>query len=244
MTTRTPMPVYEPMAPLTVRRPVPRNDFIRDACRGKSVLDLGSMDETAYASKRGTGMWLHESIAGVASQVVGVDSSDLVTQAGLQTGPNAVIRRGDITQLAAWFEGQDPDYAPDVVVAGEVIEHLANPLAFLSELRAIERLRGRKLVLSTPNATACHNVLIGLLSRESTHPDHLCILSYKTLHTLFHRAGFERWSLIPYYAAFPEMRSRHRGLPGAAIAAGERVVNGVEWCFPLLSFGWLVEAEL
>lgn len=244
MTNRTPMPRYEPMAHLAVSRPVPRNQFLRDACRGKDVLDLGAMDETAYASKRGTGMWLHEAIAGVASRVIGVDSSSLVPEAGLRTGPNAVIHRGDITRLAQWFETQDPAYVPDVVVAGEVIEHVPNPLAFLQELRAIGRLRGRRLVLSTPNATACHNVLIALLSRESTHPDHLCILSYKTLHTLFHRAGFERWSLTPYYAAFPEMRSRHPGLLGAAIGAGEKAVNVVEWCFPLLSFGWLVEAEL
>lgn len=242
--TRTAMPVYEPMAPLTVRRPARRNDYVREACRGKSVLDLGALDETAYAGKRGTGMWLHEVIGGVASRVVGVDSSGLVPEAGLQTGPRSVIRRGDITRLGAWFEGQDPDYVPDVVVAGEVIEHLPNPLAFLCDLRAIDRLRGRRLVLSTPNATACHNVLIALLSRESTHHDHLCILSYKTLHTLMHRAGFERWSLIPYYAAFPEMRSRHAGVLGAAIGSGEKVVNSIEWCFPLLSFGWLVDAEL
>jgi SAM-dependent methyltransferase len=238
------MPRYEPLEHLRVRRPVPRDAFVREACRGKSVLDLGAMDETAYLSKRGTGTWIHEEIARVATQVVGVDSSDAVPEDGLQTAPNAVIRRGDITRLAQWFEAQDPSFVPDVVVAGEVIEHVPDPLAFLRELRSVERLRGRKLVLTTPNATAAHNVLIALASRESTHHDHLCILSFKTLHTLLHRAGFTRWSVTPYYAAFPEMRSRHPGLLGAAIGLGEKSVNLVEWLFPLLAFGYIVEAEL
>jgi 2-polyprenyl-3-methyl-5-hydroxy-6-metoxy-1,4-benzoquinol methylase len=238
------MPRYEPMERLKVARPVSRNAFVRDVCRGKIVLDLGAMDETAYLSKRGTGMWLHEAIASVAAQVTGVDSSDQVPEGGLRTAPNAVIHRGDIMQLASWFEAHNPAPLPDVVVAGEVIEHVPNPLAFLRELRSIERLRGRKLVITTPNATAAHNVMIALLSRESTHHDHLCILSYKTLHTLFHRAGFTRWSVTPYYADFPEMRSRHTGLLGTAIGIGEKGVNVVEWLFPLLSFGYIVEAEL
>lgn len=239
-----PMPRYEPMERLHVRRPVSRDGFLREACRGRRVLDLGAMDETAYRSKRGTGMWIHEEIAKVAAEVTGVDSSTLVPAEGLRTAPNAIIVRGDITRLASWFAGLDAAPDPDIVVAGEVIEHLPDPLAFLRELRSVERLRGRRLVLTTPNATAVHNVLVGMLSRESTHQDHLCILSYKTLHTLLHRAGFARWTLTPYYSAFPEMRSRHPGAAGLAIGAGERSINAIEWLFPLLSFGWVVDAEL
>jgi 2-polyprenyl-3-methyl-5-hydroxy-6-metoxy-1,4-benzoquinol methylase len=124
--------------------------------------------------------------------VVGVDSSELVTPTGLQTAPNAIIRRGDITQLASWFEGQDPDYAPDVVVAGEVIEHLANPLAFLRELKSIEKLRGRKLVVLSDSPTRQpapndHDALIVARSRRTRPP---CILTSKTLQYLLSpRAG-------------------------------------------------------
>ena len=129
-----------------------------------------------------------------------------------------------------------------MVVAGEVIEHLPNPLQFLQSLVAVDRLRGRKLILTTPNATAVHNVAIGLLCRESTHHDHLCILSFKTLNTLCRRAGFASWDVIPYRAAFTEMRARNAGVRGAVIATGEKAVNALEWLFPLLSFGYVVEA--
>lgn len=233
---------YVPLERLHVGRPVDRLAYVAEACRGKAVLDLGAMDETAYATKSGHGTWLHERIAAVATRVVGIDSSSLVPADGLASAPNARIVRGDIARLDDWFMAND--FQPDIVVAGEVIEHMENPLAFLRGLPAIERLKGRTLLLTTPNATACHNVAVGMFSRESTHVDHLCIFSYKTLNTLCRRAGFSGWEIVPYRSVFIEMRARNRGLRRAVVAAGEGVVNGIEWLFPLLSFGYVVRATL
>jgi hypothetical protein len=221
---------------------VDRLTFVAQACRGKRVLDLGAMDETAYERKCGQGTWLHERIAAVAAAVVGVDSSPLVPAEGLATGTNARILRGDVDRLDELLASLD--FAPEVVVAGELIEHVPSPLAFLQSLSASPRLRGATLVLTTPNATAVHNVAVGLLSRESTHHDHLCILSFKTLHTLCRRAGLAGVEIVPYRSAFIEMRARNGGLRGALVAMGEKAVNGVEWLFPLLSFGWIVCARL
>lgn len=233
---------YEPLERLDVPRPVDRIAFVADACRGRKVLDLGALDETAYAQKRGRGTWLHERIAAVAQYVVGVDSSPAVPREGLSTAANARIVRGDIGEIDALLE--ETGFQPDVVVAGELIEHVPSPLAFLQGLKRSPRLSGRTLILTTPNATAAHNVAVGLLSRESTHRDHLCILSYKTLHTLCARAGLEPFELVPYRSAFVEMRSRNPGARGALVAAGEKAINAVEWLFPLLSFGWIVRATL
>lgn len=233
---------YEPLERLQVERPVDRIRFVASQCRGRTVLDLGAMDETAFSSKRGRGTWLHEAIAASASRVIGIDNSPEVPERGLPTAPNAQIRRGDVMALDSWLGAND--FVPEIVVAGELIEHLPNPLQFLRSLAAIERLRGCTLILTTPNATAVHNVAVGLLSRESTHHDHLCILSYKTLNTLFRRAGFSQWRIVPYRAAFTEMRARNPGARGTLVAAGEKAINVIEWLFPLLSFGYVVVARL
>jgi 2-polyprenyl-3-methyl-5-hydroxy-6-metoxy-1,4-benzoquinol methylase len=238
----TPELTYEPFERLHVPRPVDRFTFVTDLCRGRSVLDLGALDETAYQLKRGRGTWLHEAIAAVARQVIGVDSSDSVPEGGLRTGANSEIQRGDITNLGEFISTRG--FTPDVIVAGEVIEHLPDPLHFLHALGSIDLLRGRTLVITTPNATAVHNVAVGILSRESTHNDHLCILSYKTLNTLLKRAGLTSWEIIPYYARFTEMRYRNRGAALALIVAGEKLVNVLEWLFPLLSFGYVVRARI
>jgi hypothetical protein len=233
---------YTPLERLAVQRPVDRIPFIAQACTGLRVLDLGAMDETAWQSKRGSGTWLHEEIARRALRVDGFDNSALVPVAGLPTGPNSGIRRGEVGDperlLAELAE------TPDVIVAGELIEHLENPLQFLRRFAAVPSLSGRTLILSTPNATALHNFLIGLARRESTHQDHLCILSYKTLATLCTRAGFAQWDIIPYFSRFTEMQQRHTGLARLAVRAAERVVNACEWLFPLVSFGFIVRIRL
>lgn len=239
---RVPTLRYTPLERLDLPAPVDRIDYIAAACRNRRVLDLGAMDETAWQSKRGRGTWLHEEISRTAFSVDGIDSSALIPAEGLRTAPNAMIRRGDVSDPERVLA--EPAEAPDVLVAGELIEHLENPLEFLRRIARIERLSGKTLILSTPNATALHNVLIGLARRESTHHDHLCVLSYKTLTTLCARAGFRTWQIIPYYARFTEMRERHSGLARIAIGTSERLVNFFEWCFPLLSNGFILRVEL
>jgi SAM-dependent methyltransferase len=233
---------YTPLEAIEVGRPVDRIRYIAGACAGCRVLDLGAMDETAWQSKRGRGTWLHEEIARVAGHVDGFDSSEAIPAAGLLTAPNARILRGDITDPEGLLAGLEE--IPDVIVAGELIEHLENPLHVLRSFARIRQLAGRTLIISTPNATAIHNFLVGLARRESTHHDHLCILSYKTLTTLCRRAGFSNWEVIPYYSRFTEMEERHYGLARLAVRAVQRAVNCLEWLFPLLSFGYIVRIRL
>jgi len=239
---RVPQLRYTPLERLDVARPVDRIKFIASACAGQRVLELGAMDETAWTAKQGRGTWLHEEIGRTALHVDGIDNSALVPIEGLRTGPNSIIRRGDINNPDSIVAGLED--SPDIIVAGELIEHLENPLQFLKRFAAIERLSGKTLILSTPNATAMHNFLIGLARRESTHHDHLCILSYKTLVTLCTRAGCSDWEIIPYFSRFTEMQERHSGVLRLVVRCAQRIINGVEWLFPLLSFGYIVRVRL
>lgn len=233
---------YTPLERLAVSKPVDRIEYLKECCLSKAVIDLGALDETAFMAKRGNGTWVHEEIARVASRVIGLDSSNLVPADGLITGPRSLILRSTTEQLPELLHSHG--YSPDVVVAGELIEHVANPLEFLSTLRHVPQLQGKSLLLTTPNATALHNVLIGMSSRESTHPDHLCILSFKTLNTLFIKAGFSGWTILPYYARFTEMHERSRGVIRGFVKTSEKLVNAGEWLFPMLSFGWIANVQI
>ena len=236
------VPRYEPLERLPVPRPVDRLRFIGERCYKRRVLDLGALDETAYKTKQGTEYWLHNIISRNANSVIGIDSSPLVPIEGLQTFKNARIVRGDAHNPAACAELID--FRPEVVVAGELIEHLENPLLFLKALREVSSLRGAELLITTPNATALHNCAIACLSMESTHRDHMLILSYKTLTTLLTRAGFTRWQIVPYRSQFTEMKLRSATMTRALVRSGEWVVNRLEALFPLLAFGWIVVTKL
>ncbi len=229
---------YQSLERLRPRRPIDRLAYIAEACRGKTVLDIGCLDETAYA-KRDTEHWLHGRIARVAARVVGVDSSDQIPSEGIVTGPNSIIRRGDGVDIA-------PEILSlaqfDTVVAGEFIEHLDNPLRFLRAMRGA--LPGRELILSTPNGACFANTLMGVIGREVQHPDHLANFTYKILNTLCRRAGLQSWTIHPYRFYATEMILSSTGVKLAVTVAAQGGIRIVERLFPLLSFGYIVRARL
>lgn len=229
---------YDTLERLSVGRPVDRLAFIVDLCRGKRVLDVGCLDETAI-EKRNTESWLHGRISAVADCVVGIDSSTYIPDDGLQTGPRSIIIHGN---------GVDPAVPElhhmevDQIVAGEFIEHIDEPLLFFRNLK--QRFPGRELVLSTPNGTSLANMLLGLIRREAQHPDHIHVFTYKVLNTLCLRAGFQDWEIVPYHFYATEMKLRERGLTRIAAIVAERAIRFVERFCPLLCFGYLVRVRL
>jgi SAM-dependent methyltransferase len=228
--------LYVPLERMEVGRPVARTAYITQRCRDRRVLDLGCRDETALM-KCDTPHWLHGEIAKVAANVVGVDNSKDVAPEGIISAPNARILRGDVNDLA----GVPHQGEIDILVAGELIEHLSQPLAFLQQLKRL--FPGRELVLSTPNATSAANVLLALTNRESNHHDHLHIYSIKTLNTLCIRAGFEEWEILPYHVYFTEMILRSKGAARLFVKTAERIVNWTETLFPMLSGGLLLHVR-
>jgi SAM-dependent methyltransferase len=229
---------YMTLERLAVPRPVERVAFIAEICRDKHVLDIGCLDETAL-EKRDTCEWLHRQIGAVARDVVGIDSSDSLPAKGLVTGPNSRIFKGN---------GVDPDLsrfdatAIDVIVAGEFIEHLENPLLFLRNMRA--RFPGRELVISTPNGASFANALLGTIGREAQHPDHLLTSTYKTLNTLCRRSGCAGWQIVPYRFYATEMMLQSGASKRLLVGIVEQVVRLTEWLFPLRSFGYIVRITL
>jgi SAM-dependent methyltransferase len=229
---------YQTLEKLSVPSPVDRLAYIADACRGRRVLDIGCFDETALA-KRGTKHWLHGRIAGVASRVIGVDASPLIPDEGLVSAANAVIYRGDGTNpnVPALDDAQI-----DVIVAGEFIEHIESPIAFIATMRT--RFAGRELLLSTPNGLALCNTLAGLFRREAQHPDHLHLFTYKIINTLCLRAGLNDYEIIPYHFYATELVLASNGARRLAVQAAEQGVRLMESIAPQLSFGYILRARL
>jgi len=232
---------YDALERIRVPRPVDRLDFIQALARGKKVFDLGALDETAFELKRDTDRWLHARLCASASSVTGIDNSSLVPAEGLATLHGGRIVNADIFDLSGVVERFGK---PDLVVAGELLEHLPSTESFLSSLRQSDFLKGAEFVFSTPNACSWHNVLVGLAARESMHQDHLQIYSYKTLRTLFERSGIELQALVPYHVRFDEMISKAGGIRRLGVSGFQKIVNAMEFMTPLLSAGWVGIARL
>jgi trans-aconitate methyltransferase len=226
---------YQPLEYIKVTRPVSRIDYVVDNCRSKRVLDLGCWDETALYKKE-TPFWLHDRIKKVAKSVIGIDSSPSLPNGGIHLG-NSTILKGSVTdkQLISKFD-------IDVIVAGELIEHLPNTFEFFLLLKEVHP--GKRFLCTTPNATSLSNIILGIFKRESTHQDHLSIYSYKTLNTICKKANVSSYELFPYYVKYSEMRTQSKGYKKLLVQFAEKSINIAETIFPLLSGGFIIDAIL
>ena len=163
-------------------KPVDREAFICEKCRGKTVLDLGCIRHSAEFALTDPG-WLHKKILRTATSVVGVDY--LPGEVAKMSGKGYNIVLGDVTKpldLAGKF---------DVIVAGDLLEHLTNFEGFFHNC---ERLLapGGSLILSTPNPFFAGEFFYVSMKRNFiVNPEHTCWIDPLCLMQLARRFGFE-----------------------------------------------------
>lgn len=232
---------YVALEKIKCSRPVNKLSFLKRMVLNKTVLDLGALDETAYKAKTNTGFWVHGVMSETAKKVIGIDSSEFLDayKDGLKTSPNSIILKGDVFCLETFIT---PDI--DIVVAGELIEHLNDAMSFLTKMKTYDCLKGKKLILTTPNACSMYNIILGIFGRESTHKDHVNIYSYKTLNTLCKKTSIGNWRIIPSYASYSEMILNSRGIKKVITIMFEGFTNILQYFFPLLCADWIIVIDL
>lgn len=162
-----------------------RSERIRALCEGKRVLDVGCCAHGELARSRSE-KFLHGQIAACAREVIGVDNDaeaiKIVAAAGYP------VLQGDAHELSSLGLGEF-----DVVVAGELLEHLSCPGKFLDEASRCLR-PGGVIVVTVPNAysfTRLKQVRKGIDDALWTHSQHTCWYSRATIRFLLERHGFQ-----------------------------------------------------
>ncbi len=174
---------------------------IRAYVEGRSVLDIGA----------GSGVnrpdWMHAMIAGVAAETVGIELEDQLASRARAKGFSVVTGDAEHMDLGRHF---------DVIFAGEVIEHLSCPGAFLDAARRHLAPNGI-VVLTTPNAFAVSNFVYRIGGRPRVNAGHTCWFDEVTLRQLLHRHGFEatEMAFVPH---------RTRGRARAVVASAVRTM--------------------
>ena len=102
----------------------------------------------------------------------------------------------------------------DLVVAGEVIEHLDDCGPFLDGLHALVA-PGGMLAVTTPNGASLTNALAALVNLEVNHPDHVVSFTSHTLDTMLRRHGWEPVEHAVFVYEVKIARRRDRPRPDA-----------------------------
>lgn len=169
---------------------IQRVDFIKKACAGKKVLHLGCTNFPYTEDSIRQKMLLHFDLEAVCGELYGFDYDqkgiDILEEKGVKN-----LYRADLENLA----DVDLDEKFDVIVAGEMIEHLSNPGLFL---RGIQRFMTREtdLIITTINAYCAFRFVVYALrsrggEREPVHPDHIAYYSYRTLTVVAERENLD-----------------------------------------------------
>ena len=169
---------------------VQRVDFIKRACKGRKVLHLGCTNYPYTEESIANEMLLHFELEKIASELYGFDFDqrglDILEDHGSKRLYRADLEKLEDVPLSETF---------DVIIGGEMIEHLSNPGLFLGGIKRFMR-QDTSLVITTINAyCALRFAQYGLRGRgggnEPVHPDHVSYFSFKTLNLLLERQGLE-----------------------------------------------------
>jgi len=142
---------------------IERQTFILKKCLDKTVLDIGCFGH------------LHREIKKVAKVAYGIDHKMIPDD---PTFFQLELTRSPLPELKD----------VEVVICGEVVEHLSNPGLFLEELRAKYHC---ETIFSVPNAFGSFHVSWIRQGKENVNEDHVAYYTYKTFTTLLKRYGYK-----------------------------------------------------
>lgn len=218
---------------------VDRIEFLAELVAGRSVVHVGFADRGYREMQDQAGTWLHAHLARQARRLVGIDLDEEGVAAARAAGYEAwALDCRDADAIAA--AGIEP---AEVVVAGEVIEHLDEPGRFLESLHALVA-PGGELVVTTPNASGLLNTVAALAGREVNHPDHVAMFSWRTLQNLLSRHGWEVTDSATYVPVMKEGARQGSGVMALAargVLAAERAAARLG--APFLSDGLIVRCR-
>ena len=159
-----------------------RFKLIKPYIENKTVLDIGCCGW--YSHKCGPFElegWLHTNIKRYAKSVLGIDVSKECIGFLKEKGYNVKMANAEDFDLNQRF---------DVIVAGELIEHLSNFQGFLNSVKKHLKRDGL-LILSTPNMFYFREALFLVLrGYPPVHPEHTCYFEEVTLRQLLNRFSF------------------------------------------------------
>jgi len=200
---------------------VERIEFLGQRAKGRRVIHVGFVDTGCQSMNESAGAWLHAHLAEQATSLVGIDLDEAGVKEAVAAGYEAYSL--DCRDQEA-VESLHIEPA-QVVIAGEVIEHIDDPGSFLRGMHSLVA-PGGQLVITTPNAYGLFNVFASLALREINHPDHVLMFTWRTLTNLASRYGWQPVATATYVPSVKDISGA--GLTGWLLGLAGRVAVGIE----------------
>lgn len=176
-----------------------RTNLLVNIVRGKKIIDLGCADHLEVIDlKIRNNTWLHKRLCETAEFCLGIDINEKAIEYIKSLGYKDVLYC-DILKDKELILSQNNNY--DILVAGETLEHIDNPVLFLKTLRELYKENIDYLLISVPNAFAIKNFVSVFNHLEFINTDHRYYFTPYTLAKILVISGFtpiEFW-FVNYY---------------------------------------------
>ena len=119
-----------------------------DICTDKRIIHIGCADHIGLIERKiQEGRWLHGRLKDVTSGLKGVDIDAEAVEHVCKLGYTECIKADVLEDQIV----DDDEEVYDYILLGEIVEHVDNPVAFLSRIH--ERLKGKvsKILVTVPN---------------------------------------------------------------------------------------------
>lgn len=165
-----------------------RLECLKTLVKDKRVIHFGCVDHLPLIPvRRAQGNWLHEILSQSASAVVGID----ISQEGIaylkNEGFEAYVSNVVTEEIPAPVKAQRWDY----LLAGEVVEHIGNPVEFLENIRRKYAPVTERIIVTVPNAWGYTSLRQAMRGVELINTDHRFWFTPYTLAKIATDAGIE-----------------------------------------------------
>jgi len=171
-----------------------RLEILVELCRDKRVLHIGCADHLPLINKKiEQGKWLHALLCEVATECTGIDINTEAVEFMTRELKLKDIYHADITQA---LPEKLIDRQWDVVVMGEILEHIDNPVHFLQQLKHQLQPQASELIITVPNSF--NRLFKNDIQRntEDINSDHMYHFTPYTLGRVMYKSGFTSLELL------------------------------------------------
>lgn len=164
-----------------------RDEYLMEISTSLKVLHIGCADHIPLIEdKIKKNVWLHKLLSEKASRCCGIDINEagleFMRQLGYIDVVNVNIETEELTQSITSEKW-------DLVILGEILEHVNNPVLFLQNIKNKLKVCADKLVITAPSALRLNNFKKAIKHQELINSDHRYWFTPYTLAKVGYEAG-------------------------------------------------------
>jgi 2-polyprenyl-3-methyl-5-hydroxy-6-metoxy-1,4-benzoquinol methylase len=182
-----------------------RKTLLTRLVKGKKIIHVGCVDHLEIIdAKIASGDWIHKDLHESAARCLGIDIiKEGVDYMKNKLGYSDVICHNLVTDAPAEIIlNEQWDY----IVLGEILEHVDNPVEFLTSIRNKYGKVISKIIVTVPNAFNLNNFRKAFKNIEHVNSDHRYWFTPYTLSKVLTRSGIKPQKI--YTSLFMEPGSR------------------------------------